>query len=264
MIGLGHMAEALIGGVILSHVLPTSCFVGTDVSPSRRDVFAGRFGIKVGEDNKEAVTWANTILLAVKPQTLGVVLAEIGPHVSGKLLISIAAGIPIRWIADRVHPEARIIRVMPNAPALIGKGMSVMSCATQVMEEEADFTRSIFAAVGKTVALEEALMDGVTGLSGSGPAYAYMAIEALADGGVKMGLPRPIAETLAAHTLVGASTMVLESAVAHGSFLKEDRVLHGATAAGVEQVNQLGVGESLASGVAAAARRSAELGRTCS
>lgn len=263
MLGLGQMAEALVGGFIRSKVLHPSSFFGTDVSASRREVLAGRFGIKVGDKNRDAVAWADTILLAVKPQNLGAVLGEIGPSLSNKLVISIAAGIPIRWIADRIHQEARIIRVMPNAPALIGKGMAVLSCAAGVREEEVALTRVLFDSVGKTVVLEEALMDVVTGLSGSGPAFAYIALEAMADGGVKMGLPRYLAETMAAQTLLGASKLFLDPSLSQLSLGGVDSTLGASQIAGVNQLHQCDVRNTLISGVDAAAHRSAELGRTC-
>lgn len=261
VIGGGQMAEALIGGLVASWSGADALLFATDPVAERRDLLKRRFGIRVGADNSEAVSWADTVLLAVKPQVFTTVVDALAPAVAGRLVISIAAGVPIRRISDRLPTGARIVRVMPNAPALVREGVSALAFGPGVTDEDRDLARTLFEAVGRVVTVEERLMDAVTGLSGSGPAFVYVAIEALADGGVKAGLPRPIAEQLAAQTVLGAARMVLESG-AHPAQLK-DRVASpgGTTIAGLHQLERGGLRASLIAAVEAAAKRSEDLGR---
>lgn len=204
------------------------------------------------------------MILAVKPQTLPAVVGEVAGALAGKLVISIAAGVPLRQIAERVRSEARLVRVMPNAPALLRAGVSAVALGPTVSEEDALLARRLLAAVGRVVMVTEPLMDAVTGLSGSGPAYAFLMIEALADGGVKMGLPRDVAVTLAAQTLAGAARMWIETG-AHPGGLK-DRVASpgGTTIAGLHELEKGGFRSVLMKAVEAATERSKTLGRPCS
>ena len=229
IIGAGQMAEALLAGLLASSSADPAAVFATDSSAERRDVVKRRFGIRVGSDNAEAASWAEVVLLAVKPQVLDTVLAGIGADLAARLVISIAAGVSIRRIAQRLPRGARIVRVMPN--------------------------------VGRVVTVEERLMDAVTGLSGSGPAYVFMAIEAMADGGVKMGLPRTVAEVLAAQTVLGAARMMLETGE-HPARLK-DRVASpgGTTIAGLHQLEQGRLRACLIAAVEAATKRSEEMGQ---
>lgn len=264
IVGAGQMAEALLVGLLSTASFDPSSLWATDQSAARRDLIKRRFGVRVGADNPEAVTWADAVLLAVKPQVLDMVLEEIAPALLDRLLISIAAGVPIARIrgivAGRASTGPRIVRVMPNAPALVREGMSVLAFGPDVTEEDERMVRMLFEAVGRVAVLEERLMDAVTGLSGSGPAYVYTAIEALADGGVKAGLPRSVAELLAAQTVLGAARMVLETGE-HPARLK-DRVASpgGTTIAGLHELERGGVRASLIAAVEAAANRSKELG----
>jgi pyrroline-5-carboxylate reductase len=261
-IGAGHMAEALIGGLLTANIADSDCVWATDPSEQRRGLIKQRFGIHVGSDNHAAATWAQIILLAVKPQVLDTVLTDLSPSLSGRLIISIAAGISIEYVADRLPAGARIVRVMPNAPAIVREGMSVLAFGSTVTDADKELVRTIFESVGRVALVDEPLMDAVTGLSGSGPAYIFMAIEALADGGVKMGLPRAIAEVLAAQTAVGAARTVLETGE-HPGRLK-DRVASpgGTTIAGLHQLEQGGLRASLMAAVRAATERAGELGRS--
>lgn len=253
------MAEALIGGFLASGVVEPATLFATDISETRRDLVKRRFGIRVGPDNAEAATWADVVLLAVKPQSLDSVLGPLSPTLAGRLVISIAAGVSIARIAGRVPSGTRVVRVMPNAPALVREGMSALAVGPGVRAEEADLVRALFESVGRVVAVEETWMDAVTGLSGSGPAYVCVAIEALADGGVKMGLPRAVADILAVQTVLGAARMVLETKE-HPGRLK-DRVASpgGTTIAGLHALEQGGVRASLMAAVEAATLRSKEL-----
>jgi pyrroline-5-carboxylate reductase len=264
VIGAGQMAEALLGGLFASHAIHAAAVRATDVSLERRDLMKSRFGIAVGTDNKEAADWAEVILLAVKPQAMDAVLGEIATAMPGRLVVSIAAGISIQALAAHGSGAAakapRIVRVMPNAPALVREGMSALACGAGATEEDAQLARTLFEAVGRVVMVEERVMDAVTGLSGSGPAYVFMAIEALADGGVKMGLSRPVAALLAAQTVLGAARMLLETGE-HPASLK-DRVASpgGTTIAGLHQLEEGGLRACLMAAVEAATKRSKELG----
>ncbi|MFQ5991008.1 MAG: pyrroline-5-carboxylate reductase [Nitrospiraceae bacterium] len=259
-LGAGQMAEALLAGLLSARAFDASALRATDLSPERRDLIKQRFGISVGSDNREAAAWADVALLAVKPQSLKSVLEGIAPVVDGKLVISIAAGKTIQWIGERVPSGTRIVRVMPNTPALVREGMSVLAFGPRVSDEERRLACTVFEAVGRVVTVEERLMDVVTGLSGSGPAYVFVAIEALADGGVKMGLPRAVAHVLAAQTVLGAARMVLETGE-HPARLK-DRVASpgGTTIAGVHRLEQGRLRATLVSAVEAATKKSRELG----
>jgi pyrroline-5-carboxylate reductase len=219
------------------------------------------FSIRVGADNRSAVTWADIVVLAVKPQSFPAVLNEIGADLHRVLVISIAAGVTIESIAKQASGGKRIIRAMPNTPALVREGITALAWCEGVTEEDTIIARTIFEAVGRVVPVEERLMNAVTGLSGSGPAYVFQAIEALADGGVKMGLPRHTAELLAAQTVLGAAKMVLESGN-HPAILK-DRVASpgGTTIAGLHELEQGRFRATLMGAVEAATRRSQELAR---
>ncbi|MDQ6735548.1 MAG: pyrroline-5-carboxylate reductase [Nitrospirota bacterium] len=255
------MAEALLGGLLAAKLTEPAELWATDPSEERRDFLKQRFGIHVGSNNHEAVRWADIVLLAVKPQVLDSVLHDASSSLSGRLIISIAAGISIRYVADRLPAGARIVRVMPNAPAMVREGMSVLAFGPTVTDADRTVVRMMFESVGRVALLDEPLMDAVTGLSGSGPAYIFMAIEALADGGVKMGLPRAVAELLAAQTAIGAARTVLETGE-HPGRLK-DRVASpgGTTIAGLHQLEQGGLRASLMAAVRAATERARELGQ---
>jgi pyrroline-5-carboxylate reductase len=260
-IGGGQMAEAMIGGLLSRQVCLAESIWATDPVAERRDRLKSQFGIRVGAANLEAVSWADVVILAVKPQTFPAVLSELGPTLAHALVISIVAGGTIRAIAEQTGGATRVVRAMPNTPALVREGMTALAMGAGVSDDDVRVVRTIFEAVGLVVAVEERLMDAVTGLSGSGPAYVFQAIEALADGGVMMGLPRQTAELLAAQTVLGAARLVLESGV-HPAQLK-DRVASpgGTTIAGLHQLEQGGFRATLMEAVEAATIRSKELGR---
>lgn len=197
----------------------------------------------------------------MKPQMLPAVLSELGPTLGQALVISIVAGVMIRTIEEQTGDATRVVRAMPNTPALVREGMTALAPGVGVSNEDIRLVRTMFEAVGRVVLVEERMMDAVTGLSGSGPAYIFQAIEALADGGVMMGLPRQTAELLAAQTVLGSARLVLESGV-HPAQLK-DRVTSpgGTTIAGLHQLEQGGFRAALMAAVEAATMRSKELGR---
>jgi pyrroline-5-carboxylate reductase len=197
----------------------------------------------------------------VKPQSLADVLKEIGADLSRALVVSIVAGATIRAISEQAPGAKTLVRAMPNTPALVREGMTALAFGAEISEDDMSVARTMFESVGRVIPVEERLMDAVTGLSGSGPAYVFQAIEALADGGVKMGLPRQTAELLAAQTVLGAAKLVLESGE-HPAKLK-DRVASpgGTTIAGLHQLEQGGFRATLMGAVEAATKRSQELGR---
>jgi len=260
-IGGGRMAEAMIGGLLSGEVCSAESIWAADPAAERRDHLKSQFGIRVGPTNREAVVWADVVVLAVKPQMLPAVLSELGPTLAHALVISIVAGVMIRTIEEQTGSVTRVVRAMPNTPALIREGMTALAPGAGVSNEDVRLVRKMFEAVGLVVLVEERMMDAVTGLSGSGPAYIFQAIEALADGGVMMGLPRQTAELLAVQTVLGSARLVLESGM-HPAQLK-DRVASpgGTTIAGLHQLEQGGFRAALMAAVEAATIRSKELGR---
>lgn len=260
-LGGGQMAEAMIGGLLEGGVCPPDFLWATDPVVARCDRLKSEYGIRVGLDNRPAVAWAEIVVLAVKPQSMSQVLEEVRAGLRHALVISVAAGVTIRAISEKAEGVKRIVRAMPNTPALVREGMTALAFSEGTSEGDRNTARVIFEAIGRVVSVEERLMDAVTGLSGSGPAYVFQAIEALADGGVKMGLPRQTAELLAAQTVLGAAKLVLESGE-HPAKLK-DRVASpgGTTIAGLHQLEQGGFRATLMGAVEAATRRSQELGR---
>ncbi len=264
VIGAGQMAEALIGGLLEARAIEPVHLRATDSSADRRELMKRRFGITVGADNRDAAVWAEVVVLAVKPQVLGAVVDELGPALPGKLVVSIAAGVSLHALAKRTSPEVRLIRAMPNAPALIREGMSALALGPGVTEDDEQAARTLFQAVGRVIVVEERLMHAVTALSGSGPAYACVAIEALADGGVHAGLPRKVAEFLAAQTVLGAAKTVLETGE-HPARLKDQVASPGGTTiVGLRQLERGGARAALIGAVESAARKSEELGKGCS
>jgi len=260
-IGGGQMAEALIGGMLSVKLCGRDQIWATDPVASRLDHLKKEYGIQVGARNREAVAWADVVVLAVKPQILDAVLSEVGAELGKALVVSLVAGVTIRRIADACGSNTRVIRTMPNTPAMVHEGMTAMAMGRGVADEDVLCVRQMFESVGKIVPIEERLMDAVTGLSGSGPAYVFVAIEALTDGGVKMGLPRETAALLAAQTVLGAARMVLETGQ-HPARLKDQVASPGGTTiAGLHQLEQGGLRATLIDAVEAATKRSQELGR---
>lgn len=260
-IGAGNMAEALVKGLLLSGAFTKEQVAAGDVLQERRELISSLYGVKTLQDNKEVAKFADFLVLAVKPGMVGKVVNEIKVFLTpDKVLVSIAAGISISFIEGKVKKKVKIVRVMPNTPALALAGASVLYCNSLVTEADKENIKKIFESVGKAFVVEnESLLDPVTGLSGSGPAFAAMFIEALADGGVKAGLPRGIALELAAQTVYGTAKMIIEGGI-HPAELK-DKVASpaGTTIEGIKELEMRGFRGSVISAVEAAARRSKEL-----
>jgi pyrroline-5-carboxylate reductase len=261
-IGAGQMARALAQGFQAAGLLPGEGIVACDpVSESGEGFVAAVPGAALVACNRDIVRRASAIFLAVKPQNMPAVMAELAGHVGPeKLVISIAAGVPIVRLREGLKTD-RIVRVMPNTPALVGQGASAYALGPGATEADGQLVGQLLSAVGRAFCVEEKLLDAVTGLSGSGPAFVYVMIEALADGGVRMGLPREIAAALAAQTVRGAAEMVLTTGE-HPAVLR-DKVASpgGTTIAGLQALEDRGLRAALIAAVEAATRRSQELGK---
>ncbi len=260
-IGSGNMTEALVHGLLEAGLAGVEQLSATDTNPERCALMRDRYRIRTGATNRDAAAGSEAVVLSVEPQVLDGVLDEISPVVGGgTLVISVAAGYPIARVAGRLKAARRIVRAMPNTPSSVLAGVTAFAPGAEATGSDLDTVRMLFGSVGTVVQVEERLLDAVTGLSGSGPAYVYVAIEALADGGVKQGLPRAVAEMLAAQTLLGAARMVLETGE-HPGRLK-DRVTSpgGTTIAGLHELERGRLRATLISAVEAATKRSQDLG----
>jgi pyrroline-5-carboxylate reductase len=227
-IGGGNMAEAIIRGLLREDVGVGICVA--EISPRRRDELTAKFpNVRVVDDAAEAAEWGEVVILAIKPQQaeggLDLIERVVTPQ---KLVISIMAGITSAKIEANLLPGCRVVRAMPNTPALIGAGATAVAAGRKASTDDLDLARQIFAMIGTAVSVEEKLIDAVTGLSGSGPAYVFTFIEALADAGVKNGLPRDVAAQLAAQTVLGSARMVVETGE-HTTLLKEKVTSPGGT-----------------------------------
>lgn len=259
-VGTGNMGEALIRGLLDVGVVDPGQIFGSDPRVDRSAELEEKYKIRTTKDNKEVAREAEILILAVKPQVMERVLEEIGSDIHAHaLVISIAAGVPLTAIETRL-PQARVIRTMPNTPALVGAGATAIAVGGHATEDDLKAARRIFDSVGMTVALDEAQMDAVTGLSGSGPAYVFLVIEALSDAGVKVGLSRHNAQALAAQTLLGSAKLLIETDE-HPGRLKDMVTSPGGTAiAGLHTIEAGGLRTTLMDAVEAATRRSRELG----
>jgi pyrroline-5-carboxylate reductase len=254
------MAEALIRGLIRGGMDPHQ-IAGTARRPERLKALHEDYGIETLTDNVAAAKKAEVVVLSVKPQVLDKLLTQIAPAIDpGKLIISVAAGVPIAAIERRLGAGARIVRAMPNTPALVGLGATAIARGEHATEEDVQLATQLFQAVGMCTQVEEALLDAVTGLSGSGPAYVFLIIEALSDAGVKVGLPRYTALALAAQTVLGSAKLLLETKQ-HPGHLKDQVTSPGGTAiAGLHTLEAGGLRTTLINAVEAATRRAKELG----
>ena len=262
VIGGGVMAEAIVSCSIAQQVYPADRIIVSEPQQSRREFWQQQYKVRVTTDNL-AVMKAPTVLLAIKPQILDSVVADlnlISHRELTSLIISILAGVRLKRLST-AFTGCPVIRVMPNILATVGAAMSAIAYNSSVTPQQAKIATNIFAAVGKVVTVSESLMDGVTGLSGSGPAYVALAIEALADGGVAVGLPRAIAQKLAIQTVLGTAKLLQESEM-HPAELK-DRVSSpgGTTIAGVAALERGGFRAAIIEAVKASYQRSQELGQ---
>ncbi len=259
-LGAGNMANALIKGLVRAGTAPGR--ITATVKRTEKQVeLESAHGIRVGFDNLAAAEAAEVIVLCVKPQAMNKVLKQIAPAVDErKLIISVAAGVPIAAIERRFGTGSRVVRAMPNTPALVGLGATAVAGGEHATGEDLALATKIFEAVGLVTSLDEVLLDAVTGLSGSGPAYIFLIIEALSDAGVKVGLSRHIALKLAAQTVLGSAHLLLETGQ-HPGYLKDQVTSPGGTAiAGLHTLEAGGLRTTLIDAVEAGTRRAKELG----
>lgn len=262
-LGAGKMATALAKGFVKASIAKPEDITASDVSEAARSSFAREVGCHASAWNPDVLKFAQVLILAVKPDQVNDLLAEVrNEFTSNHLLISIAAGVTISRMENALGSGSRIVRVMPNTPALVGACASGYALGKNATAEDGQLTQKLLSAVGVAYQVKESLLDAVTGLSGSGPAYAFLIIEALSDGGVAAGLPRDIATKLAAQTLLGSARMVLETA-SHPGVLK-DMVTSpgGTTIEGLHELELGGLRAALINAVRAATDKSKRLGQS--
>ncbi len=254
-IGAGNMASALIRGLVSGGFTPGQLLV-TDLAPEKPAELASELSIKPVENALTLAEQADVIVLAVKPGTVVPLLQSFPAKTHGSLWLSVAAGISISAIEEALSSDARVVRAMPNTPALVGEGATGICAGSKATKEDLELAQALLGAVGITEVVYESMMDAVTGVSGSAPAYVMLMIEAMADGAVRAGLPRDTALKLAAQTVRGAATMVLETGK-HPGVLK-DMVTSpgGTTIAAVQSLEENGFRHALISAVTAAAEQS--------
>ena len=260
-IGCGAMAEALAGGLVAAGIEP-SRLVASDVAPTQRSRFEERLGVKTSSENREVVASCDVVVLAVKPGVVASVLRELSdvPESRSCLWISIAAGVSLRTLSSALPDGARIVRAMPNTPALVRAGATGLCANPFAGAEDRAAAEALFRAVGTVwTAPEESLLDAVTGLSGSGPAYVFVILDALSDAGVRVGLPRDVASELALQTVYGAARLALESGRPPAALKDQVTSPGGTTIAGLERLEAGGLRAALYDAVAAATARSREL-----
>jgi pyrroline-5-carboxylate reductase len=260
-LGAGKMATALARGFVHASLVQPAALIASDVSEPARSAFSRETGGNCTAKNSQVIATADVLVIAVKPDQVAGVLAEVREHLAGQhLLISIAAGVTLAKIEGALKPGARAIRVMPNTPALVGASATAFALGQNATPADAELAAKLFSAVGVAFQIKEALLDAVTGLSGSGPAYAYLMIDALSDGGVAAGLPRDVATKLAAQTLLGAAKMVLETGQHPGALKDMVTSPGGTTIEGLHELEKGEVRAALINAVRAAADKSRRLG----
>ena len=255
------MASALAAGWLKAGLTAADRVCASDPVPAARDAFAAATGAASHTENRRVVGSSDVLILAVKPQQMADLLNEIRPALRPHhLVVSVAAGLTLRQLADGLGDGVRLVRVMPNTPCLVGASASAFAAGPTATPADVQLVDRLLGSVGRAVQVPEKLLDAVTGLSGSGPAFVFVMIEALSDGGVRMGLPRDLATLLAAQTVYGAAKMVLETGTHPGALKDMVASPGGTTIAGLHALERGGVRAALIDAVEAAARRSAELG----
>lgn len=259
VIGCGKMGSALVGGILKANLCSADDTIVYDAYLQAAESMSSSLGVKVAQSNAEVVDASDVILLCVKPQGFLDMLGEMGES-ADKLLISIAAGIQIGVIESAVGQRHRVIRVMPNTPALVSKGASGYALGSTATEEDAALTHSLLGAVGYVCQVAESDLDAVTAVSGSGPAYIFLMIEALIAGGIEQGLSEEVAKNLAVNTVAGAAELVLKTGEAPGQLRENVTSPNGTTFAALESFRTDNFESIVKRAVAAASDRSKELG----
>lgn len=261
-LGTGKMATALARGFIRAGLVTAKQVFGSDPVPAARTAFGKETGARIVTDNLKVAELASVLVLATKPDQTAAVLREIRDRFTPRhLLISIAAGVPTARLEAALPARARVIRVMPNTPALLGASASGFALGLAATKSDGELALRLLSSVGVAVQLKESLLDAVTGLSGSGPAYVYQFIEALSDGGVASGLPRDVATKLAAQTVLGAAKMVLETGQHPGALKDMVTSPGGTTIEGLHELEKGKLRGTVMSAVRAATEKSRKLGQ---
>ena len=261
-IGGGKMGEALINGILRAGLSSSDKIMVSDVDKKRLQILEKEAGIKTTQENRKITSGSDIIILAIKPNMMGSVLDELKSEITSKhLVISIAAGVPLSFMESSLNEGCRVVRVMPNTPCLVGETAAGYALGGNATQADGKLVGQLLDAVGRSFLLDEKHLDAVTGLSGSGPAFIYVVIEALADGGVKMGLPRDVATTLAAQTAFGAAKMVLESGTHIGRLRDAVTSPGGTTIEGLHALEKGGIRNALINAVEVATKKSKRLGK---
>jgi len=265
-LGAGNMAEALIKGILQAGLFPPQDILAADLRAARTGELSARYGIGTARQNTEVAQRSDILIIAVKPQVIPGVLREIAAVADAtKLLISIAAGVPLSALETGLNPggdrRLRIIRVMPNTPALVQEGAAALAGSAHASEQDLQAALNIFNAVGKTFILNESLMDAVTGLSGSGPAYICSMLEALSDAGVKMGLPRDVSAQLSLQTIIGTARLIEQTGDSPAVIRERVASPGGTTIYGLHALERGQFKNTIINAVEAATERSTELGQ---
>ena len=261
-LGAGKMATALAKGFVRAEIVFPREIIAGDLSDAARKLFAKETGAKTAASNSDVLKFASVVILAVKPDQVAGVLAELrGSFTKQHLLLSIAAGVTISKLENLLPAGARVIRVMPNTPALVGESASAFALGKSATAADGELAKKLLSAVGVAFQVKESLLDAVTGLSGSGPAYVYLFIDALSDGGVAAGLPRDIATKLAAQTVLGAAKMVLETGQHPGVLKDQVTSPDGTTIEGLHELEKGKLRAAVMNAVRAATEKSKKLGQ---
>jgi pyrroline-5-carboxylate reductase len=260
IIGGGKMGSIIAQGLITHKIVSTKDITITDIDAARLKLLRSSLKLKVSRDNENTVRCADIIILAVKPQNMAVTLNEVSPAVNkSKVVISIAAGITTNFIEKSLTKGVRVVRVMPNTPALVGEGAAAIAAGSHAKANDIKLTRAIFNAVGISVEIKEKLMDAVTGLSGSGPAYFFLIIEAMIEAGLKTGLSRNLAKQLATQTMLGAARLCLQSDKEPSQLREMVTSPNGTTFAGLKVMEEKNIRAIIIAAIEAATKRSKEL-----
>lgn len=262
-LGAGQMATALAQGFLASGIVTADHVIACDVVRSAAEKFRDQTHGRLGETAADVLSAADVVFLSVKPQHMASLLSTVQSQVVDRhLFVSIAAGISLAKLELGLGPSSRVIRVMPNTPCLVGQGACAFALGTRATSADGELVQRLLSTVGIATSVPESLLDAVTGLSGSGPAYVYLMIEALSDGGVRMGLPRDAAIRLAAQTVLGAAQMVLSTGQHPGQLKDAVTSPGGTTIAGLQVLEQNAVRGALIDAVQAATERSKQLGQS--
>jgi pyrroline-5-carboxylate reductase len=261
VIGAGNMAEAILRGLLKAGILSKGAVVASDTAADRRQKVSRELGVTCVEGN-HAPAQCPSVLLAVKPQVMGAALADIAPVLpADSLVISIAAGIRTSFLDEHLGRKGRIVRVMPNTPMLVGAGVSAICAGPRAREEDLEYVQKLFSVGGSAVLVAEEMMDAVTAVSGSGPAYFFFLVEAMIAAGVAEGLPEEVAVPLAIHTCLGAGKLMVETGESPESLRAKVTSPNGTTQRAIETMESTGVHKKLVEAIRAAAARSREMGK---